>query len=644
MSIGKNININININKSLQLAIGGFFIAIITFSVAYGFMHIKLKESEKEQFKFVASSFKIPIEEYYKVASQKEKEIEHELYYVLKDMNEELKDIPFHEISNELIVTLKDKYGLSEVAFLQRRNDGEIIIGKSSIKEEEGTKTSKWGYWYDAFTQLFDKKEVVIGRGYSKDQYWIGPKSYAYTNYKQNKMKKYYKFAYYLNEEQGYLINGIIKEEEYNQYGTTALNNLLEEFTDRVDGINEISILNAKAWKEFYDGESNDPFIIYGNMIHGDFISMNISPYNISSEKEIEFIKTSLNGKKVCSVFIPINNELYISLILKKNFLESYDIKLIIILLFVSIIISLIISVIVKNKLEQYENLLEVEKKRLQVIEEFKDAVANVPDCIFRYKVINNKMYLTYKDGRTISEDNYVALKGELIPMEEKMDFNFINKNKTKLMKAYILGEKQNFEYIMNEKFLDVILIPLKNKTNEGHIVSEVVGFVNDITKYMKDNKDSVYKAYHDELTGAYNRYMFNKDFEALKSELEEFEVLYLDLDGFKSVNDKLGHKTGDKILKNIVDRMKNVLIEDRIYRVGGDEFVILAKYIGEDENLKLVKKIIESVNMNIELEGELIEVGVSVGRAKYPEDGTSKEELLRISDEKMYSVKSMKR
>ncbi len=631
-------------SKKYQLAIEFFLIAIMTFSITYGFMKIKLRKSQEELLSFVASSFRISIQEDYKIALEKEKEIEIELYHRLKNMNEELKDIPFQDISDELIFDLKDKYGLSELAFLDRKEDGEVIISKSSIKDEEGTKTSKWGYWFDAFTQLFDNKEVSIGRGYSKDQYWIGPKTYSYINYKQNKVKKYYKFAYYYNDEQGYLINGILEEEKYNEFGTNALNNVFDEFTNKVDGINEICMINAEYWKEFYDKKSNDPFVLYGNMTPVDFLSMNISPYDIKFEKDMEFIKASLYDKKVCAVFIPISKELYISLILEKNFFSYCDFKIAAIVLLICLIISFIISVVVKNKLKKYENLLEVEKKRLEVIEEFKDVVTNMPDCIFRYKVIDNKMYLTYKDGRTISQDNYVALKGELIPMEEKMDLDFLNKNKTKLTKAYILGEKQNFEYVMNEKILDVILIPIKNKSNEGHFVSEVVGFVNDITKYMKDNKDSVYKAYHDELTGTYNRYMFNKDFESFRDEFEQFELLYLDLDGFKCVNDKLGHKTGDKILKNIVERLKNVLVEERIYRVGGDEFVILAKYIDHDENSNLVQKIINSVKMKIDIEGDSIRLGVSVGRAKYPEDGRTKEELLRISDEKMYSVKNKKK
>ena len=97
-------SINKSRNKRIHLVIVGFLIAIITFTIAYGFMHIKLRKTQQEQFNFVASSFRIPIEEYYKIASEKEMEIEGELYYVLKDMNEELKGIPFQEISDELII------------------------------------------------------------------------------------------------------------------------------------------------------------------------------------------------------------------------------------------------------------------------------------------------------------------------------------------------------------------------------------------------------------------------------------------------------------------------------------------------------------------------------------------------------------
>jgi diguanylate cyclase (GGDEF)-like protein len=126
------------------------------------------------------------------------------------------------------------------------------------------------------------------------------------------------------------------------------------------------------------------------------------------------------------------------------------------------------------------------------------------------------------------------------------------------------------------------------------------------------------------------------------------FAILFIDLDGFKLVNDKLGHDTGDQVLIEIASRLKDsVRDEDLVARYAGDEFVILLDNVATAEALESLRSHIEAVLLtpsNVVPRDSAVKMGGSVGGARYPEDGTEPETLLKTADRHMYARKFSRR
>ncbi len=152
-----------------------------------------------------------------------------------------------------------------------------------------------------------------------------------------------------------------------------------------------------------------------------------------------------------------------------------------------------------------------------------------------------------------------------------------------------------------------------------------------------------------DHLTGLANRAQFERTLTAeiahARRTGERFTVSYMDLDGFKQINDTLGHAAGDEVLREISRRMeKQVRTEDLLARLGGDEFGVLLRQgdIGSTEMLS--KRIAEVVKIPINLPaGENIRVGISIGSATYTDDIGSMPALLERADQALYAEKRSK-
>ncbi|MCW8856183.1 MAG: diguanylate cyclase [Kangiella sp.] len=154
--------------------------------------------------------------------------------------------------------------------------------------------------------------------------------------------------------------------------------------------------------------------------------------------------------------------------------------------------------------------------------------------------------------------------------------------------------------------------------------------------------------ASHDWLTGLPNRLLFNDRLDVAikraKRVGEKLALLYMDLDGFKVVNDSLGHAKGDLLLSKVAYRIKSCVREsDTVARMGGDEFTVLLTEIHQSDSVNLIlEKLKNAVHKPFVLEGETINIGISIGVAIFPEDGEKSEQLLRIADNAMYNDKHL--
>lgn len=153
--------------------------------------------------------------------------------------------------------------------------------------------------------------------------------------------------------------------------------------------------------------------------------------------------------------------------------------------------------------------------------------------------------------------------------------------------------------------------------------------------------------AHHDSLTGLPNRhFLFDQAgdiFPAITSKANSLAAFFIDLDGFKNVNDSLGHAMGDELLKAAALRLKNVVRKDDILvRLGGDEFMLLARNLSDMRIADdIAMQIVDTMRGTFSLQGRELQISASVGIAIYPFDGTDIETLMKKADIAMYQAKS---
>lgn len=152
--------------------------------------------------------------------------------------------------------------------------------------------------------------------------------------------------------------------------------------------------------------------------------------------------------------------------------------------------------------------------------------------------------------------------------------------------------------------------------------------------------------AYADSVTGLPNRHHLMERLDAsldvARQGLRPFALLYLDLDGFKAVNDTLGHDRGDELLRQVAARLRACLrTSDVVCRLGGDEFaVILPDVVAGSDVAQVAASLLEAVSQPYSLAGDAAQVSVSIGAALCPADGQDRQTLMRCADIAMYQAK----
>ncbi|MCK4743197.1 MAG: diguanylate cyclase [Sulfuriflexus sp.] len=167
-----------------------------------------------------------------------------------------------------------------------------------------------------------------------------------------------------------------------------------------------------------------------------------------------------------------------------------------------------------------------------------------------------------------------------------------------------------------------------------------------DITERKRVEDVINHSAHHDFLTGLPDKLLINDRIDAAIAQSRRskkiFAVLFLDLDGFKDVNDTYGHSMGDALLQAVSARIRSCVREiDTLARVGGDEFMLLVSQIDERSGVhKIAEKIIHEIEKPYTLMGSEMTLSASIGVAMYPDDGETKDELVSNADMAMYHVK----
>lgn len=262
----------------------------------------------------------------------------------------------------------------------------------------------------------------------------------------------------------------------------------------------------------------------------------------------------------------------------------------------------------------------------------FRTVFENLPDAII---VLDTKQTIvSINTAAKVMLGNNAHLVGK--------DIGSVIDNWSELVTQYEAAGQPNYQVLFSfkgtQRYLNVSSSYLQNE--RGKIIGAVV-----VARDISESKAFQEQAYRDPLTGLANRRMLELEGELLFANCvrsnQPFSILYLDLDGFKKINDVYGHKTGDYLLQYASERLKGcVRNNDLLVRLGGDEFVIMLPSANRERSLEVSERITKALEKPFGIAGEQFLVSASIGLALYPDNARSLGELLEKADADMYRVK----
>ncbi len=174
------------------------------------------------------------------------------------------------------------------------------------------------------------------------------------------------------------------------------------------------------------------------------------------------------------------------------------------------------------------------------------------------------------------------------------------------------------------------------------------IATVDDVTDRRRAETELTHQATHDGLTGLPNRMLLEDRLQQacgrLRRERDAVAVMFIDLDGFKSVNDNYGHTVGDQVLVEVANRLRQILRSvDTVARLGGDEFVVFCEGLPEDDVHEVVRRIHDAVSVPLMVDGEAVRIGASIGVEITRDETVTFDELLARADQAMYREKRLR-
>ena len=290
---------------------------------------------------------------------------------------------------------------------------------------------------------------------------------------------------------------------------------------------------------------------------------------------------------------------------------------------------------------ERYEVQSRIEKKlllhdiafsKLSEAITLTDAKGNIIDMNPAFSIITG-----YSREETIGRNPRVLKSGRHDnAFYKKMWDDILNNNK---WRGEIWNRKKNGE--IYPEILSITAI--RNEKNE---ISNFLAIFSDISHLKLQEKKLKEMAFYDNLTKLPNRVLLTDRMNQAISQVQRLNTFmatcFLDLDGFKEINDTYGHEAGDRFLIEMTSRFKSILREgDTIARIGGDEFVLILVGLKEDEEYRFaLHRLQKVISQPVNIKGDLVKVTASIGVTLYPHDNQDADTLLRNADQAMYEAK----
>lgn len=193
---------------------------------------------------------------------------------------------------------------------------------------------------------------------------------------------------------------------------------------------------------------------------------------------------------------------------------------------------------------------------------------------------------------------------------------------------------------------LETKWLTISSIEDESGCITNYVAVFSNVTQLIKNQHNLKKLAHHDPLTGLPNRLLLTDRLELAMAHAERtresLAICFVDLDGFKQVNDRMGHDAGDALLREIAWRLKgSVRQSDTVARMGGDEFVLLLGEMKHPSDCKsFLDKLLAEVSQPVSIGSEQAYISASIGVSVYPEDGSTGEILMTLADRAMYAAK----
>lgn len=200
-----------------------------------------------------------------------------------------------------------------------------------------------------------------------------------------------------------------------------------------------------------------------------------------------------------------------------------------------------------------------------------------------------------------------------------------------------------------------VATVAAEQSRNTDFIIHLLSGTLGALIAWMlyaliRNRAELAHRAMYDDLTGLPNRVLLEDRADMAfarqhRNQDQLCALLFLDLDGFKDINDDYGHKAGDAVLRATAERAKAaVRVNDTVARWGGDEFIVLMENVSREMLESLMARLRASLETPVEFEGHSLKVGISMGMAIHPDTGGDLDETLKIADQRMYEDKLARR
>lgn len=300
----------------------------------------------------------------------------------------------------------------------------------------------------------------------------------------------------------------------------------------------------------------------------------------------------------------------------------------------------------------EYTKYLEQQKQAQNLLAQQDALLASIvnssPDAIFAKNLDGEYILFNQGAGEMVgtSPDKVIGQKDEFIFSSEAAEH--IRQTDLKILstKQIHTYEEYLFTAAGDEKFFLITKGPLFNP--EGDLFG-LFGISRDITEeklteklIFAEKERFDYMAHHDSLTGLPNRLSLVETLQMRCTHNDPFAFMFLDLDGFKEVNDSYGHRFGDQLLIKFAKILNEVTPQNTlIFRTGGDEFVLLVRH---DQNTSqidtMMHRLVDKLHHPFNINGIDIYITASVGIAMFPHDATNSEDLFQKADSAMYNAK----